>query len=89
MDTAAGSYVRQNVVSQTSGAARPETLVINSLRDGYVRRLPATGVTASDGSTGNVAEFIALGMRGTNLSVLALPASGQMQLSPIKAIVNP
>ncbi|MDY0743779.1 hypothetical protein SNE35_04650 [Paucibacter sp. R3-3] len=89
VDTAAGSYLRQNVINQTTGATRPETLVINSLRDGYVRRLPATGVTASDGSTSNVAEFIALGMRGMNLSVLALPATNQMQLSPIKAIVNP
>jgi len=89
VDTVAGSYVRQNVVNQTTGATRPETVLINSLRDGYVRRVPATGMTASDGSTGNVSEFIALGMRGMNLSVLALPTSNQMQLSPIKAIVNP
>lgn len=82
VDTANNSYVRNNVQNFSTGATRPETVVINSLRDGYQRRLPATGVPLSDGSgTGNVSEYFALVLRGMDLSVLALPSANQLQLS--------
>ncbi len=88
VDTAAGSFLRNAVSNFSTGVTRPETLVVNSLREGYVRRLPAT-VTQSDGTTAAVSEFITLPMRGMDLTPVALPAANQLILSPTSSIVVP
>jgi hypothetical protein len=78
-DAATGTYVRTQT---TIGAndAHPETLTINSPRDGYLFR-PAATAPAADGSTVNVREFTALGLRGMGMSVLTLPSLGWYMFS--------
>ncbi|MEP7302328.1 MAG: hypothetical protein ABI699_12435 [Caldimonas sp.] len=83
-DAANGSFVRAAVQNFATNATRPETVKINSLRAGYNQRLPANGVLHSDGGMSNVLEFIALTMRGMDLSVLVLPASNQMGFSVLQ-----
>ena len=88
VDTAAGSFLRNAVTNFSTGVTRPETLVVNSLREGYVRRLPAT-VTQSDGTTSTVSEFFTLSMRGMDFTPVALPAANQMILSATSSTVVP
>jgi hypothetical protein len=45
-------------------------------------------VQHTDGSFSTVAEFIALPIRGLDLSVLALPASNQLGISPLQSSSN-
>ena len=85
VDAASGTYARNAVQNLATGATRPETLGINSLRNGYVRRSPATGVVHSDGVTSNVAEFISLLMRGMEFQSFALPSSNQMGLAALES----
>ena len=86
VDTTGGSFVRNNL--QTPPTTRPETLVVNSLREGYNRRLPAT-VTQSDGTSSTVSEFITLPMRGMDFTPLALPAANQLILSATSSTIVP
>ena len=88
IDATAGSYVRNAVQNFTTGATRPETLVINNPREGYVHRLAAT-VTRSDGLTSNVSEFFALPLRGMDMSVVALPVANDLVLSVVSSTVVP
>ena len=88
IDAAAGSYVRNAVQNSTTGATRPETLVINNPREGYLHRLAAT-VTRSDGLTSNVGEFVALPMRGMDLTPVAIPSTNQLILSVVSSTVVP
>lgn len=89
LDTAAGSFVRNQVQNFTTGSTRPETLVLNYLRDGYGRRLPATSVMHTDGSTSTVSEFISMSLRGMDMAVVYLVTTNQFLISPTKSIVNP
>ncbi len=83
VNAASNSFVRSNIINFGTGVTRQETLAINSPRDGYSTRRGET-VTASDGSTSTVPEFIALGLRGTGLSAVAFPGSNQLNVSVVK-----
>ena len=85
VDVAAGTYARAAVVDFNTLSTRPETLEINSLRTGYSHRVGPVTVPISLGGTTTVAEFIALPMRGMDMSVLALPASNQFGVSLIES----
>jgi hypothetical protein len=80
----AGSYTRNSVFNPMTGATVPESLFINNPRAGFNHRVAASGVQASDGSTRNVSEFTALGLRGTGLAPVALPASNGFVISVTK-----
>jgi hypothetical protein len=75
------TFNRENVFNFTTGATVPETLQRNSPADGFQRRLPATGVIASDGSTRNVSEWIGMPLAGTGLTPLWLPGSSTFNMS--------
>ena len=77
------TFVRNNIINSSTGLTRPETLTVNSPRDGYNTRHGET-VTASDGSTSTVSEFVALGLRGAGLAAVAFPASNQFTVSVVK-----
>ena len=85
VDAAAGTYTRAAVQNFGTLATRPETLQLNSLRSGYTHRLGPVIALHSDGSSSTVSEFIALIMRGMDMSVLALPASNQFGISPLES----
>ncbi|MFT3818667.1 MAG: hypothetical protein QM750_13675 [Rubrivivax sp.] len=79
VDTAAGSYLRQaGTVGQNT--MHPETVMINSPRDGYNNRLAAT-VTNSAGASENVSEWTLLTLRGIGMTPLILPAGRTLVLS--------
>jgi hypothetical protein len=80
VDSTNNSYLRDAMVNLTTGVTRPETLQLNTPRDGYSTRTPET-VTASDGSSSTVSQFIALGLRGTGISVVGLPSNNTVVLS--------
>lgn len=63
-------------------------LTINALCEGYVRRVPGQAVH-SDGSVSALPESIALGMRGIDFTVLALPAADYLLLSAVPTTVTP
>jgi hypothetical protein len=79
VDTAGNSFTRSAVIN-TTGVTRLETLDINAPRDGYNTRRAET-VTASDGSSSVVSEFVVLGLRGTGLSAVVVPAINQFVLA--------
>lgn len=81
VDAALMRYVRQSVIDHSNNVTRPETLALNSPRDGYVHRLPATNVTMSDGTQSTVAEWVSLPMRGMGFSPVGLVGSNQLVLS--------
>jgi hypothetical protein len=68
------------VVDSSTGLTRPETLRINAPRAGYDERVGET-VTASDGSRSAVAQFVALGLRGTGISAVGFPGNNTLVLS--------
>ena len=80
LNAAAGSFLRDNQINASTGVTRPETLKINTPRDGYSERVGET-VTASDGSASTVGTFIALGLRGTGISAVGLPGNNTLALS--------
>ena len=82
VDTAGNSFLRNNLIN-SNGVTRPETLTINSPRDGFNTRR-SEPVTASDGSTSTVSEFVVLGLRGAGLAAVAFPASSQFNVSVVK-----
>ena len=79
VDTAGSSFTRSAVIT-AAGVTRLETLDINAPRDGYNTRRAET-VTASDGSSSVVSEFVTLGLRGTGLSAVVVPAINQFVLA--------
>lgn len=89
VDASSGSYTRSAVLNFSTGATRTENLRINDVREGFTRRLSATGVTNSDGSVGNVPEWVALGMRGMDMSVLAFLQSNQLGLFTVSSVTVP
>ena len=80
VDTGAGSFVR---TAKNIGGTNdhPQTLTINSPRNGYSFRAAATGVPAADGTTVNVSEFTALGLRGMGMAPVVVPAAKFLVLS--------
>jgi len=84
LDAAAGRYERSAVLDFTSNATRPETLAINSPRDGYLRRLPGT-VTASNGSTSTLSEWAGLPLRGMGMTAAGILGNNQLVLSASQA----
>ena len=83
VDTARNGFVRTNIINFSTGVTRPETFTINNPRDGFNTRRAET-VTASDGSTSTVSEFVALGLRGAGLTAVALPVGNQFNVSVVK-----
>lgn len=81
LDPALQRYTRSQVVDVASGVTRPETIVLNSPRAGFRHRLAATGVLHSDGSTGNVAAWEALPLRGMGVSALGITGNNELLLS--------
>lgn len=80
LNAAAGSFLRDSQINASTGVTRPETLKINTPRDGYSERVGET-VTASDGSASTVGTFIALGLRGTGISAVGIPGNNTLALS--------
>ena len=79
VDAAAGSYLRQaGTVGQST--TRPETIAVNSPRNGYSTRQPGAAVNSA-GATENVSQWTVLTMRGMGFSPLILPASKSFLLS--------
>lgn len=80
VDATANSYLRDAVTNLTTGVTRPETFRINNPREGYNLRVGET-VTASDASSSTVTSFIAMGLRGTGLTVVGFPSTNTLVLS--------
>jgi len=78
VDASQMRYVRHAVIDQTANVTRPETLVLNSPRDGFVQRLAASGVVRSDGVPSTVNEWVGLPLRGMGFTVLGFVTSNQM-----------
>lgn len=87
VDVAAGTIARTAVVDFNTHATRPENLEINSLRTGYTHRLGPVTVPTSLGGSSTVAEFIALTMRGMDMSIVALPATNQFGISLVESSI--
>jgi hypothetical protein len=75
------TYTRDNVFNFTTMATVPETIQRNWPADGFQRRMPATGVTSSDGTTRNVKEWIAMPLVGTGLNPRWLPGDSSFSMS--------
>lgn len=83
VDATANSYLRDAVINLTSGVTRPEQFRINQPRDGYNRRTGET-VVDSAGQASTVSGFVAMGLRGTGVSAVALLGSNQLLLAVAK-----
>lgn len=79
------TFTRNSVFNFTTGATVPETLQRNGPDNGYQRRLPATGIAASDGTTRNVSEWIAMPLVGTGLTPLWVLGSSSLGMSLSRA----
>lgn len=79
-NSVAGSYVR---TAKTIGGTNdhPQTVTINSPRNGYTFRAAATAVPAADGTSVNVLEFTAFGLRGMGMNPVVVPAAKILVLS--------
>ena len=84
LDAAASSYMRQNVQDFTNTVTRPETIVLNSPRDGYLTRQAAT-VTASNGNPSNVGAWTGLALRGMGLTAVAIAQTNTLFMSVTQA----
>jgi hypothetical protein len=80
VDEATKGFVRDSVINFATGATRPETMKFNSPSDGFTYRTPGS-VQASDGSTSNVSEFLALGLRGMGVSGVIIKSNNSLILS--------
>lgn len=78
-------YVRNSVIDNTANVTRPETVVLNSPRDGFAQRLAASNVVRSDGALSTVSEWISLPLRGMGFSALGITASNQLWWSAAAA----
>jgi hypothetical protein len=74
------SYMRNAVIDFNNGATRPETVQINTPREGFSRRVPET-VSTSAGGSSVVSEWVVLTLRGTGITPVAFPANNQLALS--------
>ena len=77
------SYGRNAVIDFATGVTRPETIQINQILDGFIRRVPQQ-VTASDGRASNVSEWVGLTLRGMGFTAVALPSNNNLILSVTK-----
>jgi hypothetical protein len=71
VDANTGTVVR-NTATTGSTVTHPQTLVYNSVRNGYLRRVGGS-VTASDGSTVNVRPFYGLPLAGIGITAVFNP----------------
>ena len=85
VDEAQGSFVREATIDFGAGVTRPETIIVNDPRDGYLYRPEAT-VTASDGSPSVVTERLALPLLGMGLSSVGVPADNGLNLTVQKQL---
>ena len=67
-----GSTVVRHTAVVGNTVTHPQTLVYNSVRNGYLHRLGGS-VTASDGNPMSVREMYALPIAGTGLTAFFLP----------------
>lgn len=77
------SYLRNAVIDFTTGVTRPETVQINTPREGFIHRVPGT-VTTSSGGSSSVGEWVALPLRGTGITPVGIIANNQLVLSVVK-----
>ena len=83
VDATANSFLRDGVSNLGTGVTRPERLAINQPRAGYSRRTGET-VTDSAGQPSTVQAFVAMALRGTGVTPVALLANNQLVLSVSK-----
>jgi hypothetical protein len=74
VDAVAGSYTRDGT-SNGGSVATPQTVRINTPREGISYRVPGS-TTDSSGKPATVREFFAMSLRAMDLSTVYLPASG-------------
>ena len=77
------SYVRNAVVDFSTGVTRPETVQINTPREGFFHRVPQT-VTTSSGGSSVVGEWVALQLRGIGITPVGIVSNNQLVLSVVK-----
>ena len=80
VDTAAGSWVRQQHSADGAAFDYSETLFANNPRDGYTFR-PAAETTAVGGTPVQVREFDTLVLRGMGFSAVVIPSNRSFVLS--------
>ena len=80
VDTAAGSWVRQQHSADGAAFDYPETLFANNPRDGYTFR-PAAMTTAVGGTPVQVREFDTLALRGMGFAAVVVPSTRSLILS--------
>ena len=83
VNTTANSFLRNAVQNFTTGVTRPETLQINTPRNGYSRRVPGTA-TLSDNSTGTVPESFFMSLRGMGVTAVGVSSSNQLVFAVAK-----
>jgi hypothetical protein len=84
LDVANAKFDRTSVIDFTNNVTRTETLALNTPRDGYLHRLPAT-VTASNGTSSTISEWVGLPMRGMGFTAVGVLQSNQLFLSATQA----
>lgn len=80
VDATANSFLRDGVINLATGVTRPERLAINQPRDGYSRRT-GESVVDSAGQPSTVQAFVAMTLRGTGVTPVAVLGSNQLVLS--------
>ena len=80
VDTAAGSWVRQQHAAEGAAFDYSETLVANNPRNGYTFR-PAATTTAVGGTPVTIREFDTLVLRGMGFSAVVVPANRTLAFS--------
>ena len=80
VDTAAGSWVRQQHSANGAAFDYSETLFANSPRDGYTVR-PAATTTAVGGTSVEIRQFDTLVLGGMGFTALVIPSNKSFSLS--------
>lgn len=83
VDSMMRSYTRSLVLNASTGVTRSERIVLDDPSTGFQRR-PSATVTASDGSSSSVLEWVMLDLPGAGLSATGFLASNQLQLAVAK-----
>lgn len=87
-DATNGLILRDAVIDFTTGVTRPERIESNRFREGYRHRIAET-VTASNGSSVNVGEWLALTLRGTGLTAVGVLTGTQSYILAAQASTAP
>lgn len=80
VDATANSFLRDGVINLATGVTRPERFAINQPREGYSRRT-GESVVDSAGQPSTVQAFVAMTLRGTGVTPVAVLGSNQLVLS--------